>query len=225
VLDGIAQCSVDPKINLTFEESLRHIVRQDPDVIVVGEVRDQLSAETCIQASLTGHKVLTTFHTEDSIGGLVRLLNMNIEAFLISSTVICVLAQRLLRRVCTQCGEPYTPTPLELHRLGYTTEDLRSATLRMGRGCAACHHTGYKGRVGVFELLVLNEMVKDAILGKKTSYEIRKISMESSGLITLLEDGLIKATRGETSLQETLRHLPRVSKPRSPAELNRLLGV
>jgi type IV pilus assembly protein PilB len=225
VMDGIAQCSVDPKINLTFEESLRHIVRQDPDVIVVGEVRDQFSAETCIQASLTGHKVLTTFHTEDSIGGLIRLLNMNIEAFLISSTVICVVAQRLLRKVCSKCGEPYTPTPAELHRLGCTGSDLQGATFKMGRGCAACHYTGYKGRVGIFELLVLNEMVKDAILGRKTSYEIRRISTESSGLVTLLEDGLIKAMRGDTSLQEALRHLPRVSKPRPPHELIRLLGV
>ena len=225
VLDGIAQCSVDPKINLTFEESLRHIVRQDPDVIVVGEVRDQFSAETCIQASLTGHKVMTTFHTEDSIGGLIRLLNMNIEAFLISSTVVCVVAQRLLRKVCRQCGEPHVPSPTELHRLGYTANDVRGANFRLGRGCAACHHTGYRGRVGVFELLVLNEMVKDAILGKKTSYEIRRVSVETSGLVTLLEDGIIKAFHGQTSLQEVLRHLPRVSKPRSPNELSRLLGV
>ncbi|MHC1742121.1 MAG: GspE/PulE family protein [Syntrophobacteraceae bacterium] len=225
VLDGIAQCSVDPKINLTFEESLRHIVRQDPDVIVVGEIRDQFSAETCIQASLTGHKVLTTFHTEDSIGGLIRLLNMNIEAFLISSTVVCVVAQRLLRRVCPDCAEPYTPTPTELHRLGYSMSDIRGAAFKMGRGCGACLHTGYKGRVGVFELLVLNELVKDAILGRKTSYDIRRISVETSGLVTLLEDGMMKAMKGETSLAEVLRHLPRVSKPRAPHELSRLLGV
>jgi type IV pilus assembly protein PilB len=225
IIDGIGQCSIDPKINLTFEESLKHIVRQDPDVIVVGEIRDHLSAETCIQASLTGHKVLTTFHTEDSIGGLVRLLNMNIEAFLISSTVVCVVAQRLLRRVCADCAEPYTPKPVELHRLSYGSNDVRGATFRMGRGCSACHYTGYKGRVGVFELLVLNEIVKDAILGKKTSYEIRRVSTETSGLITLLEDGLTKAALGETSLQEVLRHLPRVSRPRSPHELSRLLGI
>ncbi|MHC1727546.1 MAG: GspE/PulE family protein [Syntrophobacteraceae bacterium] len=109
LINGITQCSIDPKINLTFEESLRHVVRQDPDIIVIGEIRDRFSAETCIQASLTGHKVLSTFHTEDSIGGLVRLLNMNIEAFLISSTVVCVVAQRLLRKVCVHCGEEYIP--------------------------------------------------------------------------------------------------------------------
>src|SRR5208337_5119891 len=111
VMDGIAQCSIDPKINLTFEESLKHVVRQDPDIIVVGEIRDSFSAETCIQASLTGHKVLSTFHTEDSVGGLIRLLNMNIEAFLISSTVVCVIAQRLLRKVCPNCSEDYILQP------------------------------------------------------------------------------------------------------------------
>lgn len=113
VIEGIAQCSINPKINVTFEETLRHIVRQDPDVIVLGEIRDRFSAETAIQAALTGHKVLTTFHTEDSIGGLLRLLNMDIEAFLISSTVVCVVAQRLLRRVCQHCAEPSAPASLD----------------------------------------------------------------------------------------------------------------
>lgn len=225
VINGIAQCSIDPRINLTFDETLRHIVRQDPDIIVVGEIRDQFSAETCIQASLTGHKVLSTFHTEDSIGGLIRLLNMNIEAFLISSTVICVVAQRLLRKICPKCREPYSPSPVDLHRLGYTTRDVSGINFSVGKGCPACRYTGYRGRVGIFELLVLNETVKDAILSRKTSYEIRKISVETSGLVTLLEDGLIKASLGETSLQEILRYLPRVTKPRAVHELSRFLGV
>jgi type IV pilus assembly protein PilB len=225
VIDGISQCSIDSKISLTFEESLRHMVRQDPDVIVVGEIRDRFSAETSIQAALTGHKVLTTFHTEDSIGGLIRLLNMDIEAFLISSTVVSVVAQRLLRKVCANCGEDYTPTPAELNRLGYSPRDVADCRFRAGRGCSACNFTGYKGRVGVFEILVLNEMVRDAILGRKTSYEIRRISVETSGLITLLEDGIMKAADGSTSLQEVFRHLPRVGKPRSIPELRRLLGV
>jgi type IV pilus assembly protein PilB len=224
VIDGIAQCSINPRINVTFEETLRHIVRQDPDVIVLGEIRDRFSAETAIQAALTGHKVLTTFHTEDSIGGLLRLLNMDIEAFLISSTVVCVVAQRLLRRLCPHCAETYVPTPLDLRRLGYGRDDLKGVELKLGRGCSYCRFTGYRGRVGVFELLVLNEMVKDALLGRKTSYEIRRISLETSGLITLIEDGLVKAARGETSLQEVLRHLPRLHKPRSIQELRRLIG-
>ncbi len=224
VVDGIAQCSINAKINRTFEETLRHIVRQDPDVIVLGEIRDRFSADTAIQAALTGHKVLTTFHTEDAIGGLLRLLNMNIEAFLISSTVISVVAQRLMRRVCTQCAEPYVPTANELRRLAVSPQDLRGATFMRGKGCPACRFTGYRGRIAVFELLVLNELVKDAILNRRTSYEIRRISVETSGLVALIEDGLYKASYGLTSIQELLRHLPRVVKPRPVDEIRRLLG-
>ncbi len=224
LMDGIAQCSIDPKINLTFEESLKHVVRQDPDIIVIGEIRDKFSAETCIQASLTGHKVISTFHTEDSIGGLIRLLNMNIEAFLISSTVVSVLAQRLLRKVCPKCSEDYIPQPLDIRRLGYGANDAKGLRFKLGRGCSECRFTGYKGRVGVYELLVLNEPVKDAILNKKTSYEIRRISTETSGLVTLLEDGILKAANGLTSVQEIFRSLPRVTKPRPVHELRRLLG-
>jgi type IV pilus assembly protein PilB len=224
VIDGISQCSINPKIGLTFEETLRNIVRQDPDVIVLGEIRDEFSAETAIQAALTGHKVLTTFHTEDSIGGLVRLLNMNIEAFLISSTVVCVVAQRLLRHVCPSCAEPYLPTSLDLSRLGYSGADLIGTEFRTGRGCLDCRFTGFKGRVGIFELLVMNEMVKEAILQKKSSYEIRRISVETSGLVTLLEDGLLKAAKGLVSLQEVLRQLPRLGKVRPMQELRRLSG-
>ena len=137
VIDGISQCSINPRIQLTFEETLRHIVRQDPDVIVIGEIRDTFSAEIAVQAALTGHKVLTTFHTEDSIGGLVRLLNMNIEAFLISSTVVSVLAQRLLRKVCTGLRRPLPADParsaaprVRLRRPG------RRASFQRGQGCA-----------------------------------------------------------------------------------------
>jgi type IV pilus assembly protein PilB len=225
VIDGISQCSINSKIGVTFEETLRHIVRQDPDVIVLGEIRDHFSAETAIQAALTGHKVLTTFHTEDSIGGLIRLMHMEIEAFLISSTVVCVVAQRLLRRVCPECSEPYVPTPLDLSRLNISANDLVGAEFKIGRGCKACRFSGYNGRVGVFELLVMNEMVKNAILNKQSSYDIRKISIETSGMVTLLEDGLVKGARGEISLHEIITDLPRLGKPRSLAELRRILGV
>ncbi len=132
VVPGISQCSIDPKINLTFDETLRHIVRQDPDIIVIGEIRDTYSAEVAVQAALTGHKVLTTFHTEDSIGGLIRLLNMDIEAFLISSTVVSVVAQRLLRKVCTECSDEYKPSQAELQLLGYTQKDITGAPLQAG---------------------------------------------------------------------------------------------
>ncbi len=224
LIDGISQCSINPKIGVTFTETLRHIVRQDPDIIVMGEVRDTFSAETAIQAALTGHKVLTTFHTEDTVGGLLRLLNMGIEAFLIASTVTCMLAQRLLRRVCAHCSAPYIPTPEEYRRLGYTHGDLAGANLQMGRGCTACRFTGYKGRVGIFELLILNDDVKDAVLARKTVQEIRRASIETSGLVTLMEDGIVKAAQGRVSLAEVMRRLPRTVKPRPLHELRRLLG-
>ncbi len=223
IIDGIAQCSINPKINLTFEETLRHMVRQDPDVIVIGEIRDTFSAEVAVQAALTGHKVLTTFHTEDSIGGLVRLLNMNIEAFLISSTVVSVTAQRLLRKICPHCATIYKPTPADLQRIGYSPQDLKDAEFRKGKGCGHCQYTGYKGRVGIFELLILDELVRSAIIEQKTSQDIRKISVESTGLVTLLEDGLVKAAAGLTSIDEVLRSLPRLQKPRPLPELKRLL--
>jgi type IV pilus assembly protein PilB len=225
VIDGISQCSINPRIQLTYEETLRHIVRQDPDVIVIGEIRDTFSAEIAVQAALTGHKVLTTFHTEDSIGGLIRLLNMNIEAFLISSTVVSVLAQRLLRRVCPACAVPYRPTPLDLQRLGYGYADLAGANFQRGQGCARCQFTGYRGRVGIFELLILNEEIRTAMIERRTSQEIRRVSIEATGLVTLMEDGLVKAAAGSTTIQEILRCLPRLQKPRPLPELRRLLEV
>jgi type IV pilus assembly protein PilB len=224
VIDGISQCSINPKIGLTFIETLRHIVRQDPDIIVMGEVRDTFSAETAIQASLTGHKVLTTFHTEDSVGGLLRLLNMGIEAFLVASTISCMLAQRLLRRVCSSCATTYVPSPEEYRQLGYTQSDLAGADLKIGRGCPACRFTGFRGRIGIFELLTLNDNVKEAVLARKTVQDLRRISIESSGLITLIEDGIAKAANGKVSLGEVIRRLPRPASPRPLHELRRLLG-
>ena len=224
VIDGISQCSINPKIGLTYEETLRHILRQDPDVIVIGEIRDNFSAEVSVQAALTGHKVLTTFHTEDSVGGLIRLLNMNIEAFMIASTVVSVLSQRLLRKVCPSCNTPYKPSKHELQRIGYRPNDMVGAQLKKGRGCANCQHTGYKGRVGIFELLIIDELVRDAVLERRTSKELRKISIESAGLLTLLEDGIVKAADGGTTFDELLRSLPRLQTPRPLPELRRLIG-
>ncbi len=225
VIDGIAQCSINPKINQGYAETLKHIVRQDPDVIVIGEIRDLFSAEVAINAALTGHKVLTTFHTEDSIGGLIRLMNMNIEAFLISSTVVSVIAQRLVRRVCPKCAEDHALSPHELARLGYAPAAAAGLTFTRGRGCPACRHVGYKGRVAVFEVLVLNELVRDAVLSRRTAFEIRRVCIEASGLVTLLEDGIAKAAAGLTTFDEIIRQLPRLSRPRPIGELRRLLGV
>jgi type IV pilus assembly protein PilB len=224
IIEGISQCSVDSKIGLTFEESLRHMLRQDPDIIVVGEIRDRLSAESAIQAALTGHKVLTTFHTEDSIGGLLRLMNMEIETFLISSTVVCVVAQRLLKQVCPHCRKTYAPTAQDLRRLKYKAQNIRGYNFQLGSGCASCNYTGYSGRTGVFEMLVLNEYVKEAILQRKTSYEVRRISIETTGLVTLLEDGLAKAAKGITSIPEVIRYLPLAEPPRPLHQIHRLIG-
>lgn len=225
VVDGIAQCSINTRINITFEETLRHMVRQDPDVIVLGEIRDNFSAEAAIQAALTGHKVLTTFHTEDTIGGLLRLMNMDIETFLISSTVVSVLAQRLLRRVCPHCAQPYKPTPVELRKLGYSANETTAGRFVSGKGCERCRYTGYSGRVGIFELLVLNEDVKTAIRSAQSSSQIRRVSMETSGLVTLIEDGIAKAALGQTTIAEVLKNLPRMEKPRPIPELFRLTGL
>ncbi|OQY53157.1 MAG: secretion system protein E [Desulfobacteraceae bacterium 4572_89] len=225
VVEGISQCSIDPNINLTFEETLRHIVRQDPDVIVIGEIRDNYSANVAVHAALTGHKVLTSFHTEDSVSGLIRLMNMDVEAFLISSTVTCVLAQRLLRRVCPHCQQPYKPTSSDLKLLEYGPEDMGKYNFLKGTGCPVCNHTGYKGRVAVYEMLVLNEFIKAAILEFKSSYELRKISIETTGLVTLMEDALSKVSSGITTLEETFRCIPRLYPPRPIHEINRLLGV
>jgi type IV pilus assembly protein PilB len=200
------------------------MVRQDPDVIVIGEIRDTFSAEVAVQAALTGHKVLTTFHTEDTIGGLLRLLNLDIDAFLISSTVVCVVAQRLLRRICPQCALPYALTPTDLLRSSLNPDELSKANFSKGKGCDLCRYTGYKGRVAVFEVLVLNEMVRDGLIQRKTSHQIRRISVESTGLVTMFEDGLYKAANGVTTLSEVLRCLPKLQKPRPLVELGRLLG-
>lgn len=222
---GIGQCSIMPSIGLTFEETLKHIVRQDPDIVVIGEVRDNFSAGMCIQTALTGHKVLTTFHTEDSIGALVRLLDMDIEPFLVSSTLSCILSQRLVRKVCPHCATPYQPDLGQLRRLGCTYGDLVGAEFRKGRGCAECRHSGYKGRLAVYEMLIPEVFIRDAVLQRRTTHELRQISLEKAGLVSLLEDGITKAAIGMTTVDEVLRTLPRAHRPRPLAELRRILGV
>lgn len=225
LMEGITQCSIDPRINLTYEETLRHVVRQDPDVIVIGEIRDNYSAEVAVHAALTGHKVLTSFHTEDSISGLIRLMNMNIEAFLISSTVVCVLAQRLLRKICPRCAKRYKPGSGELKRLNIAPQSIGQYKFYRGDGCPHCSYTGYKGRIAVFEMLILNEYVREAILDHKSAFEIRKISIDTTNLVTLMEDALAKAAMGITTLEEIFRCVPRLIPPRPIHEICRLLGI
>ncbi len=224
VIDGIGQCSINEKLNLTFEETLRHIVRQDPDIIVIGEIRDFFSADVAVQAALTGHQVLSTFHTEDSIGALIRLVNMKIEPFLISSTINCVLAQRLLRKVCPSCKKKYTPGTGELKLLGYNGGELSGGTYYKGKGCGNCRQSGYIGRIAVHELLLPDENVRDAVLKNETTHVLREVSINSTGMVTLFENGIYKAALGITTIEEVLRSLPRLVPPRPLSEIKRLLG-
>jgi len=209
LIDGVTQCSVADRPGMSFLDSLRAIVRQDPDIILVGEIRDSESANVTIHCALTGHKVMTTFHTEDSVGALVRLLQMDIEPFLIASTITAVLGQRLLRRQCPHCKVEYSPTPSEIRALSLSREELVSYTLTRGRGCRECHYTGYRGRIGVYELLVLNDALRDGLLQKRSAHDIRRLAQDVPGFVSLQEDGIAKALRGETTLAEVAANCPR----------------
>lgn len=224
VIDGISQCSINEKIGLTFNETLRSIVRQDPDIIVIGEIRDKFSADVAVQSALTGHKVFATFHTEDSVGALVRLFNMEIETSLIASTIGAVLAQRLVRKVCSSCRMEYSPEDRVLRRFGLKRAELDKFTLLRGKGCSACNFTGYRGRLGIYELLVPNVDIRDAILQKRTMQEIRQMSLESCSLCTMQEDGMVKALRSATTLEEVLENAPRVFHQRPLQTLLSIVG-
>jgi general secretion pathway protein E len=203
-LPGIGQMQIKPKIDLTFANSLRHILRQDPDVIMIGEIRDLETAEIAIQSSLTGHLVLSTLHTNDAPSAVTRLIDMGIEPYLISSSVVGVMAQRLLRTICPDCRRPYHPQdwsdiPDELRRLGTVDPQLHK-----GFGCETCLNTGYVGRTGIFELMVIDDEIRDLIIQRRGAHVIRQIAL-SKGMTTLRQDGLHKALAGVTTLEEVYR--------------------
>ena len=223
-IEGIMQCSVDIKAGRSFEDSLKSIVRQDPDIIVLGEVRDVNSAQVAVQAALTGHKVLTTFHTEDSIGGLLRLLEMGIETFMISSTVVSILAQRLIRTICPDCRQAYMPNKRIAKLIGFDDNTLKNHTFYRGTGCGSCYGTGYHGRTTLHELLVLNEAVRESIIAQKPAHEICRISCETTDLLSLMEDGLYKVLKGKTTVEEVYRIAPRSVSHRSIEDIVRLMG-
>ncbi|MCX5751899.1 MAG: type II secretion system ATPase GspE [Candidatus Saganbacteria bacterium] len=200
-LPGVRQSQVDPKAGLTFASGLRSILRQDPDVIMVGEIRDGETAAIAVQAALTGHLVFSTLHTNDAPGGLTRLVDMGVEPFLISSSVIAILAQRLVRRVCRSCKQEFKPDPKLLAELGIKDKNM---VFFQGKGCPACKQTGYKGRLSIFEFMLINDEVRDLIMHKASSAEI-KASAQKHGMKTLREDGLVKVASGFTSLEEVLR--------------------
>lgn len=204
-LNGIGQMQVNPKINFTFASGLRAILRQDPDVVMVGEIRDHETAEIAIQASLTGHLVFSTLHTNDSCGAVTRLLDMNIEPFLVSSSVLAVMAQRLVRSLCLHCKEAYEASDEELTELGVDPSSLESRTVyRPGsENCDACQNNRYSGRTGIHELLVINDDIRALILQKSDSNSIRNAAI-AQGFETLRVDGAYKVLMGETSVEEVL---------------------
>jgi type II secretion system protein E len=201
-LAGVNQIPVRPKIGLSFATGLRHIVRQDPDVIMVGEIRDLETAEIAIQAALTGHLVFSTLHTNDAPGAVTRLQDMGAEAYLVASVLNGVLAQRLVRRICSACRAPYQADPGDLLALG--VGDATGVELWRGKGCDDCRGTGYRGRTGIYELFVINEEARGLILSKKPSGVIRRQAIEH-GMVSLRDDGWIKARAGITTVEEILR--------------------
>jgi len=199
---GIGQMQVNPKINLTFAAGLRSILRQDPDVIMIGEIRDRETAEIAIHASLTGHLVFSTLHTNDAASAATRLIDMGIEPFLVASSVMAVLAQRLLRQICPDCKKPYNPTVDELGRLGL--DGKGPFTFYRGSGCPNCSQTGYRGRTGIYELLVLDDDVRRLIGAKADSSAIKQAAI-AKGMITLKQEGAMKVAQGVTTTEEVMR--------------------
>lgn len=204
-IKGISQVQVNPKIDLTFANGLRTIVRQDPDVILVGEIRDLETAEIAIQSALTGHLVFSTLHTNDAASAVTRLTDMGLEAFLVSSSVNAILAQRLVRKICNNCKEPFTPSPEYLAQVGLAPEDLGDRPLYRTTGCHECLNTGYQGRIGIFEVMVMTEDLKSYILTTSDSNQIRKRAIEQNQMLTLRQDGLQKVMAGKTTLEEVFR--------------------
>jgi type IV pilus assembly protein PilB len=204
-LEGIVQVPVNDAIGLTFARVLRSFLRQDPDRIMVGETRDLETAQIAIQASLTGHLVFTTLHTNDAPGAITRLIDMGVEPFLISSTLEAVLGQRLLRSICRQCRTTYTPSETLLAELGISRQDIGNKQFFYGKGCDACNNTGYKGRKGIYELLRLTDPIRELINERAPTVTLKQKAVEL-GMVTLRQDGLRSIFAGDTTVEEVLRY-------------------
>ncbi len=203
-IDGIVQCQIKPDIELTFGRILRAMLRQDPDVILVGEIRDKETAEIAVQASLTGHLVFSTLHTNDAPSSIARMLDLGLEPFLITATLEGVIAQRLVRKVCKKCKTEYTPPLEQLMELELTEEDAKGQVFYYGKGCDACNNTGYKGRMGIFEIMVLDDAMRDLIVANGSTQQIRNAA-RGLGMRSLRESGLKAIFDGETSIEEVVR--------------------
>ncbi len=203
-IEGISQIQVNPKIDLTFAKGLRSIVRQDPDVVLIGEIRDLETAEIAIQSSLTGHLVFSTLHTNDAASAVTRLIDMGIESYLVTSSVIAIIAQRLVRVLCPKCKEPYIPDEESLANLGLDKSRIEGKVFYRKGGCAACMNTGYRGRTAIFEILILDEAMKRLILKTSDSNQIHEEAVRR-GMATLLADGARKVVEGTTTVEEVFR--------------------
>jgi general secretion pathway protein E len=204
-LEGISQIQVANKKGMTFATSLRHVLRQDPDVIMIGEVRDVETARMAIQSSLTGHLVFSTLHTNDAAGAVTRLLDLGVEPYLVSSSLIAIIAQRLVRKVCLDCRQPSQPTAQELSELGLgSPADNREAKFYVGQGCERCFRTGYRGRTGIYEVMLIHEKIQELIYRRETAGTIKKLALEA-GMQTLRMDGARKVLAGVTTVSEVLR--------------------
>lgn len=203
-LPGINQMQVNPKIDLTFATGLRAFLRQDPDVIMVGEIRDRETAEIAIQASLTGHLVLSTIHTNDAAATVTRLIDMGVEPFLVSSSVICIVAQRLIRGVCKDCARKYTPEEAELKKIGVTPDDLKGRQFYRPVGCPNCLETGYSGRTGIHEVMMIDDAIRTEIVKGSDASTIKKTA-QAQGMKTLREDAAQKVLMGWTTVEEIMR--------------------
>jgi general secretion pathway protein E len=198
---GVNQVQVNPKAGVTFASGLRSILRQDPDIIMVGEIRDRETAEIAIQAALTGHLVFATLHTIDAAGAATRLIDMGIEPFLIASSSIGIMAQRLARKICDNCKKPYAASAELLSSLGISPGNV---TFYRGEGCPACKRTGYRGRIGLFELIEPNEAIRAMIIARVSSSSLKEAAVQA-GFKTLRQEGLAKAAAGLTTIEEVLR--------------------
>ena len=205
-LKGISQIAVNPKINLTFASGLRSFLRHDPDVIMVGEIRDQETAEIAIQASLTGHLVFSTIHTNDAAGAFTRLIDMGVEPFLVASSLLANMAQRLVRRLCPSCKQPFRPSDAELAQLELTREEVDAAggVLYRPKGCEECKNLGYRGRTGVYELLPVSDAVRQLVMSRADASAIRRQAV-AEGMVTLRRFGAQRVLDGQTSIDEVLR--------------------
>jgi len=206
-LAGVNQVQVNPKAGLTFASALRSILRSDPDIVLVGEIRDRETATIAIEASLTGHLVLSTLHTNDAASTPMRLVEMGVEPFLVISALDCVVAQRLARKLCDRCREEYEPTHAELTEAGWPAALLKAEgapTLYRAVGCAACSRTGYRGRLAVHEVMVMSEEIRRQVVERYSSEDIKKTAL-AQGMLTLREDGLVKVAQGKTTLEELFR--------------------